>query len=78
MKREKIKYYNPELAWQENKLKSSIFVLFVFIIGFLIGYMSKGIERELKEKKLKATNYDQYVQIQSLTETIDRYERGDF
>jgi len=74
MKKEKIKYYDPELVWAENKLKNNLFILLIFICGFVLGFITVTFQ----EEKLKDKNYDQYVEIKNLKEIIYKYERGEF
>ncbi len=79
-KKEKIKYYDPELAW-ERKAKNNttliwtIIAIIMLILGFHLGFMTIDFMQQLEN--LKNENYDQYVQIKSLEETIEKYERGE-
>lgn len=80
-KRETIKYYNPELTW-ERKIKNNttliwtIIAIVMLILGFHLGFITIDFMQQLEN--FKKENYDQYVQIKSLEETIEKYERGEF
>lgn len=80
-KREKIKYYNPKLAWERNSKNNTtliwtIIAIIMLILGFHLGFMTIDFIQQLENYKKE--NYDQYVQIKSLEETIEKYERGEF
>lgn len=47
----------------ENKLKTLLFMLIVFLLGFAVGYWAKNVEYEDKI-------YKQAVEIESLKEVI--------
>lgn len=52
----------------ENKLKTLLFMLIVFLLGFAVGYWTKNVEYEDKI-------YMQAVEIDSLRENIDRLKQ---
>ncbi len=66
--KDRIKHFDYKLYELEEKAKTFLLVLILFIIGFLIGYWCKNAEYENKI-------YKQKIEIIDLRETIDK-ERG--
>lgn len=65
-----MKFYDRELAKTEERIKSIVWVLFLFIIGFVVGYYTGSMELQKMQRKID----EQYVEIDSLKETIHMYE----
>ena len=66
--KDRIKHFDYKLYELEEKVKTFLLILIVFIIGFLIGYWCKNTEYEDEI-------YKQKIEIIDLRETIDK-ERG--
>ena len=63
--KDRIKHFDYKLYELEEKVKTFLLILIVFIIGFLIGYWCKNTEYEDKI-------YKQKIEIIDLRETIDK------
>lgn len=70
--KEKIKYYDKEITEQENRIMANIIILATVIICLMLGYMLGSMDRNGQIKKLQLEKYEQYVEIESLKETIER------
>ena len=66
----KIKHFDYKLYELEEKAKTFLLVLMVFIIGFLIGYWCKNAEYEDEI-------YKQKIEIIDLREQVDRARKED-
>lgn len=73
MRKEKIKYYDSSLVRTSEIVRDTFIIAIVFLISFLLGY-AVGSD---KVKELKEKNYNQFVEIDNLKETINNYERGE-
>lgn len=68
---QKTKYYNKELYEIENKIKTALVILIVFILGLFTGLLVNNLELKNKEKEIR-----QYqVEIDSLKESIHLLEK---
>ncbi len=63
--KDRIKHFDYKLFELEEKAKTFLLVLMVFIIGFLIGYWCKNAEYEDEI-------YKQKIEIIDLREQVDR------
>ena len=63
--KDRIKHFDYKLYELEEKVKTFLLILIVFIIGFLIGYWCKNTEYEDEI-------YKQKIEIIDLRETIDK------
>lgn len=69
----KTKYYDKDL-YKKDKLIKKIFVLLItFLIGMYVGVAINYLELQEKDVKIR----EQYVEIDSLKETIHQYELED-
>ena len=68
---QKTKYYNKELYEIENKIKTALVILIVFILCLFTGLLVNNLELKNKEKEIR-----QYqVEIDSLKESIHLLEK---
>ncbi len=68
--KDRIKHFDYKLYELEEKAKTFLLVLIIFIIGFLIGYWCKNIEYEDKI-------YKQKIEIIDLKDQVDRVRYED-
>ncbi len=68
---QKTKYYNKELYEIENKIKTALVILIVFILGLFTELLVNNLELQNKEKQINK----QEVQIDSLKESIYLLEK---
>ena len=67
------KYYDKDI-YKKDKLIKTIFVLLItFLIGMYVGLAINYLELQEKDSKIR----EQYVEIDSLKETIHQYELED-
>lgn len=67
------KYYDKDI-YKKDKLIKTIFVLLItFLIGMYVGVAINYLELQEKDSKIR----EQYVEIDSLRETIHQYELED-
>lgn len=70
---ERTKYYDKDI-YKKDKLIKTIFVLLItFLIGMYVGVAINYLELQEKDVKIR----EQYVEIDSLKETIHQYELED-
>lgn len=55
---ERVKIYDKEMYISQEKLKTIILIILVFLIGFIAGYFSKDIITE-NIQNINDTNYNQ-------------------
>nr|DAO95541.1 MAG TPA: Protein of unknown function (DUF1043) [Caudoviricetes sp.] len=69
-----MKYYDKEINKRDESIKTIILILLIFIVSFLIGYKICEFEKNkiIKEKQTKID--EQYVEIDSLRETVYMYQ----
>lgn len=67
---QKTKYYNKELYEIENKIKTALVILIVFILGVFAGLFINNLEMQNKEKQIR----EYQVEIDSLKESIHLLE----
>ncbi len=68
---QKTKYYNKELYEIENKIKTALVILIVFILGLFTGLLVNNLELQNKEKEIRECQ----VEIDSLKESIHLLEK---
>lgn len=68
---QKTKYYNKELYEIENKIKTALVILIVFILGLFTGLLVNNLELQNKEKEIR----EYQVEIDSLKESIYLLEK---
>ena len=64
------KHYDKQIYEKENKIKIAFIVLLAFLIGLYTGLAINYLELQEKDRKIR----EQYVEIDSLRETIYQYE----
>ncbi len=57
---EKVKIYDKDMYTSQEKLKTIVIIIMVFIIGFIAGYFSNNVISI--EEKNSNTNYNQNVE----------------
>ncbi len=70
---EKMKYYDKEIYEKDKKIKTFFVILITFLIGLYVGLAIHYLELQEKDVKIR----EQYVEIDSLKETIHQYELED-
>ena len=75
-----VKVKNKEVKIPDKEIKNLIWILLLFIIGFIVGCFAMnmekqntimGLEKTIEEKQKKID--EQYVEIDSLRETVYMY-----
>ena len=67
---EKMKYYDKKIYEKDKKIKTAFVILITFLIGMYVGVAINYLELQEKDSKIR----EQYVEIDSLKETIHQYE----
>lgn len=68
---QKTKHYNKEIYEIENKIKTALVILIVFILGLFTGLLVNNLELQNKEKEIRECQ----VEIDSLKESIHLLEK---
>lgn len=75
-----MKFYDRDLTKKDKEIKNLIWILLLFIIGFIVGCFAMNMEKQnaimelektIEEKQKKID--EQYVEIDSLRETVYMY-----
>lgn len=75
-----MKFYDKDLTKKDKEIKNLIWILLLFIIGFIVGCFTMNMEKQntitelektIEEKRKKID--EQYVEIDSLRETVYMY-----
>lgn len=69
----KTKYYDKRIYEKDKKIKTIFVLLITFLIGMYVGVAINYLELQEKDVKIR----EQYVEIDSLKETIHQYELED-
>lgn len=64
------KYYDKRIYEKDKKIKTAFIILITFLIGMYVGLAINYLELQEKDNKIR----EQYVEIDSLKETIYQYE----
>ena len=64
------KYYDKRIYEKDRKIKTFFVLLITFLIGMYVGVAINYLELQEKDSKIR----EQYVEIDSLRETIYQYE----
>ena len=64
------KYYDKRIYEKDKKIKTAFVILITFLIGLYAGLAINYLELQEKDKKIR----EQYVEVDSLRETIYQYE----
>lgn len=67
------KYYDKRIYEKDKKIKTFFVILITFLIGMYVGLAINYLELQEKDAKIR----EQYVEIDSLKETIHQYELED-
>lgn len=66
----KTKYYDKRIYEKDKKIKTAFLVIIIFLIGMYAGLAIHYLELQEKDKQIR----EQYVELDSLKETIHRQE----
>lgn len=66
----KTKYFDRKIYEKDKKIKTAFVILITFLFGLYVGLAINYLELQEKDKKIR----EQYVEIDSLRETIYQYE----
>ncbi len=75
-----MKFYDKDLTKKDQEIKKLIWILLLFVIGFIVGCFTMNMEKQntitelektIEEKQKKID--EQYVEIDSLRETVYMY-----
>lgn len=76
-----MKFYDKELYQKEQKIKTAIWMLIIFMLGVAVGYSAFRFEKEKYITKLETeinekqnTINEQYIELDALGETLYIYE----
>lgn len=76
-----MKFYDKELTQRDNEIKSILWILVLFIIGFSVGCVAMDKEKQLDKEKLEEiiqlkqnTINDLNIELDSLKETVYIYQ----
>ena len=64
------KYYDKRIYEKDKKIKTFFVILITFLIGLYAGLAINYLELQEKDSKIR----EQYVEIDSLRETVYQYE----
>lgn len=64
------KHYDKRIYEKDKKIKTAFVILITFLIGLYAGLAINYLELQEKDKKIR----EQYVEVDSLRETIYQYE----
>lgn len=64
------KYYDKRIYEKDKKIKTFFVILITFLVGLYVGVAINYLELQDKDRKIR----EQYVEIDSLKETIYQYE----
>ena len=64
------KHYDKRIYEKDKKIKTFFVILITFLIGMYVGVAINYLELQEKDSKIR----EQYVEIDSLRETIHQYE----
>ena len=67
------KHYDKRIYEKDKKIKTAFVILITFLIGLYAGLVINYLELQEKDKKIR----EQYVEIDSLRETVYQYELED-
>lgn len=67
------KYYDKRIYEKDKKIKTIFVILITFLVGMYAGLAINYLELQEKDAKIR----EQYVEIDSLKETIHQYELED-
>ena len=70
----KTKYYDKEIHARNESIKGILVTIISFILGFAAGYVAVNQELENKVEDQEKTIIEQYIELDSLRETIHMYE----
>lgn len=66
----KTKYYDKEIYRRDKLIKTLFVILITFLLGMYVGVAINYLELQEKDSKIR----EQYIEIDSLRETIYQYE----
>lgn len=67
---ERTKYYDKDIYKKDKLIKTIFVILITFLVGMYVGVAINYLELQEKDSKIR----EQYVEIDSLRETIHQYE----
>ena len=70
----KTKYYDKGIHARNESIKGILVIIISFILGFAAGYVAVNQELENKVEDQETTIIEQYIELDSLRETIHMYE----
>ena len=70
---ERTKYYDKDIYKKDKLIKTIFVILITFLVGMYVGVAINYLELQEKDSKIR----EQYVEIDSLRETIHQYKLED-
>lgn len=67
---ERTKYYDKDIYKKDKLIKTIFVILITFLIGMYVGVAINYLELQEKDAKIR----EQYVEIDSLRETVYQYQ----
>lgn len=67
---ERTKYYDKDIYKKDKLIKTIFVILITFLIGMYVGVVINYLELREKDSKIR----EQYVEIDSLRETVYQYQ----
>lgn len=67
------KYYDKDIYKKDKLIKTIFVILITFLVGMYVGVAINYLELQEKDSKIR----EQYVEIDSLRETIHQYKLED-
>ena len=67
---ERTKYYDKDIYKKDKLIKTIFVILITFLVGMYVGVAINYLELQEKDSKIR----EQYVEIDSLRETVYQYE----
>lgn len=67
------KYFDRKIYEKDKKIKTAFVILIVFLFGLYTGLAIHYLELQEKDRKIR----EQYVELDSLRETVYQYELED-
>lgn len=67
---ERTKYYDKDIYKKDKLIKTIFVILITFLIGMYVGLAIHYLELQEKDSKIR----EQYVEIDSLRETVYQYQ----
>lgn len=69
-----MKFYDKKIYQTEQNIKGAVLLVIIFVISFILGYVVCNWEKQATIDKMQTKIDEQYIELDSLKESVYMYQ----